>query len=91
VSEVGILRWCANRYRVLAFVAEGDLVLAIATSLWFRDGHGYHKQQAQDRRRSHHAKDRHIAAHTNPAPLCGLVLYLWLATLQARVFFPHLG
>ena len=38
---VGRLRWCANRYRVLAFVAEGDLTLAFATSLWFREGHGY--------------------------------------------------
>lgn len=46
VIFVGLLCWCANRYRVLAFVAEGDLILAFATSLWFREGHGYHKQHA---------------------------------------------
>jgi hypothetical protein len=46
VIFVGLLCWCANRYRVLAFVAEGDLILALATSLWFCDGHGHHKQRA---------------------------------------------
>ena len=39
---VGILGGCAYRYRV-AVVAEGDLILAFATSLLlFGEGHGYH-------------------------------------------------
>jgi hypothetical protein len=47
VIFVGLLCWCANRYRVLVFVAEGDLILALATSLiWSREGHGYHGQYA---------------------------------------------
>ena len=56
VSEVSLLRGFAHRYRVLAFVAEGNLILAIATSPLFGEGHGYHKQQAQHHHRSHHAK-----------------------------------
>ena len=40
VIQVGFLRGRAHRYRVLAFVAEGDLLLA--TSLLCRKGHGYH-------------------------------------------------
>jgi hypothetical protein len=73
VSEVSLLRGFAHRYRVLAFVAEGNLILAIATFPLFGEGHGYHKQYAQHHHRSYHAKDRHITAHTHPTPLCGWV------------------
>jgi hypothetical protein len=44
VIQVGFLRGCAHRYRLLAFVAEGDLLLSSATSLLCRKGHGYHAQ-----------------------------------------------
>jgi hypothetical protein len=40
VIEVGFLRGRAHRYRVLAFVAEDDLLLASATSFLCRKGHG---------------------------------------------------
>ena len=92
VSEVSLLRGFAHRYRVLAFVAEGNLILAIATSPLFGEGHGYHKQQAQHHHRSHHAKDRHITAHTNPTRLCGWVCAMSLVgNIASKVFFSPLG
>ena len=71
MSEVGLLRGFAHRYDV-AIVAEGNLLLALVTSVFlFREGHSCHGQHGYHRCRSHHAKNRHIAAHTNPTPLCG--------------------
>ena len=60
VTLVGRLRGCSHRYRV-AFVAEGDLLLATSLLL-FREGHGNQGQHGYHHR-SHHAKNRHITAH----------------------------
>jgi hypothetical protein len=92
VSEVSLLRGFAHRDRVLAIVAEGNLILAIATSPLFGEGHGYHKQQAQHHHCSYHAKDRHITAHTHPTPKCGWVCAMSLVgNIASKAFFSPLG
>ena len=86
-------RFRANRYRV-AVVAEGDLRMAQATSVFlFREGHSCYGQ---------HGYPLTMAATTLRIDTLrlirillpcvgGLYLYVWLATLQVRGFLPVPG
>jgi hypothetical protein len=88
VSEVDRFGGFAYRYRV-AIVAEGYLLLALVTSVFlFREGHASRDQHGYRHRRSHHAKNRHITAHTNPTSLYGWNCALSLVDNIAGKGFP---
>src|SRR5215203_3082080 len=68
MTYMGRYRRFSNCY-YLAFVADLDFCLSIATFVWCREGHSYGSHH-RNCHHHHYAKNRDVAAHTNHTSLC---------------------